>query len=389
MLNNEFPPLGGGTGTVNQALFNYFKDVPDLSIDLVSSALGNEYEQERFSQRINIFKVPVNNRNLHHSSNRELLTYTARSLPFAYKLHRRQPYDLCFAWSAVPAGGVAWALQRLTGLHYIVRVSGPDIPGFEQRYRWLYPFLTPIIRLIWRSAEVVVAKCQSEVDMIASLDARTRTTIIPNGVDLEIFRPTPPSSENGPLRLLCVGRLIERKGQHHLIQAVKNLVDMGVEVILDLIGTGDSLEQYQSLVQKWSLNDRVCFLGYIPREQMPHYYSRSHIFVLPSYNEGMSIATLEAMASGLPVMVSGIGSGDNLVKHGINGYTFKWGDIDELVSKLENLGSKPSLLRSMGIASREIAKTYSWEGTFRVTLDLIKHIAQEKKFMHSQINVGG
>jgi phosphatidyl-myo-inositol dimannoside synthase len=64
MLNNEFPPLGGGTGIVNQTLFNYFKDLPDLTIDLITSALGKHYEQERFSERITLYKVPVNNRNL-------------------------------------------------------------------------------------------------------------------------------------------------------------------------------------------------------------------------------------------------------------------------------------------------------------------------------------
>jgi phosphatidyl-myo-inositol dimannoside synthase len=55
-------------------------------------------------------------------------------------------------------------------LRYIVRVSGPDIPGFEQRYRYLYPLLTPFIRSVWRRADVVVTKCQSEVDMIHAID---------------------------------------------------------------------------------------------------------------------------------------------------------------------------------------------------------------------------
>ncbi|HEX9439466.1 MAG TPA: glycosyltransferase, partial [Roseiflexaceae bacterium] len=133
MLNNEFPPLGGGTGTVNRALLQRFARVPGLEIDLITSALGRQPEQELFAERIRILKVPVNNRNLHHSSNRELLTYAARSLRAALKLQRARPYDLCFAWSAVPAGAVALALRRLTRLRYLVRVCGPDIPGFEQR----------------------------------------------------------------------------------------------------------------------------------------------------------------------------------------------------------------------------------------------------------------
>jgi len=146
MLNNEFPPLGGGTGTVNQALLSRFAAVPWLEIDLITSALGKRAEEEQFSERIRILKVPVNNRNIHHSSNRELLTYAARALPLALKRHRAAGSDLAFAWSAVPAGGVALALRRLAGLRYVARVCGPDIPGFEERYGPLYPALSPIIR---------------------------------------------------------------------------------------------------------------------------------------------------------------------------------------------------------------------------------------------------
>ena len=219
MLNNEFPPLGGGTGTVNQALLECFARVPDLYVDLVTSALGSRYERQEFGTRIQILKVPVNNRNIHHSSNRELLTFAARGLALSLKLQRRQAYELCVAWSAVPAGGVALALRRLTGLRYVVRVCGPDIPGFEQRYRRLYRVLIPFIRKVWREAETVVAKCAGEADMIRAMDPDARIALIQNSVDPDLFRPGEPIADKGPLRVLCVGRLIERKGQHHLIRA--------------------------------------------------------------------------------------------------------------------------------------------------------------------------
>ena len=130
MLNNEFPPLGGGTGTVNQALLRCFAQVPGLEIDLITSARGTQREEEKFAEHIRIFKVPVHNRNIHHAASRELLAYAARALPCALRHHRTHAYDFCFAWSAVPAGMVALALCRLTGLSYLVRVCGPDIPGF-------------------------------------------------------------------------------------------------------------------------------------------------------------------------------------------------------------------------------------------------------------------
>ena len=73
MLNNEFPPLGGGTGTVNQAILDNLNDSPDLTIDLITSSPENIYESETYSERIAIYKVPVDRYNIHHASNKELI----------------------------------------------------------------------------------------------------------------------------------------------------------------------------------------------------------------------------------------------------------------------------------------------------------------------------
>ena len=361
MLNNEFPPLGGGTGTVNLALLDQFSRIPNLEIDLITSALGKQFEAETFSETIRIYKVPVNNRIIHHSSNRELLIYAFRALLFAFRLQRESPYDFCFAWSAVPAGGVAWAVRKLTGLRYLVRVCGPDIPGFERRYGFLYPLLTPIIKAIWKSAEVVVAKCQGEADMIRSVDDNPKIELIPNGVDAERFQPAPSTSRDGPLHLLCVARLIERKGQNHLIAAVAKMVTNGYAVQLDLIGTGDSEVDYRSLVKKLEIEDHVRFLGYIPREDIPRHYARADVFVLASFNEGMSVATLEAMASGLPVVVTRTGGMDELVEAGINGFFFDWADVNGLVAHLELLINDGELRENMAEASRLRSAHFTWD----------------------------
>ena len=73
----------------------------------------------------------------------------------------------------------------MVGLDYIVRVSGPDIPGFERRYNYIYPLLTPMIKAIWHDARYVVVKCQEELDLMYATDQSIRYKIIPNGVDSE------------------------------------------------------------------------------------------------------------------------------------------------------------------------------------------------------------
>jgi phosphatidyl-myo-inositol dimannoside synthase len=377
MLDNEFPPLGGGMGTANEALLRRFAVLPDMQIDLVTSALGNRLESEQFAQNIRIFKVPVWNKNIHHSTNRELLAYAAQALPLALRLHRRQPYDFCFAWSTVPAGAVARALQWRTGLAYMVWASGPDIPGFEQRYRLIYPLLLPLLRSIWRHATPLIAKCAQEIDMIQAADARAKVTYVPNGVDLTSFQPGDPIPETGSLRIICVARLIERKGQHHLIEAVKHLADQNIDVMLSLVGTGDSLGSYELLARDLGISDRVRFVGYVPREAIAEHFAAAHVFALPSYNEGMAIAALEAMASGLPVVLTRTGGTEELVEEGLNGLTFEWADVDVLTAHLRHLATDRALARQMGAASRERAMQFSWDAIAETYLNIFAIIIAE------------
>ncbi len=375
MLNNEFPPMGGGTGTVNRALLTHWARVPNLEIDLVTSALGQDYGQEKFAERVQLYFVPVNNQNLHHSSNRELLTYAARALPYALKLHRANPYDFVFAWSAVPAGAVALALKMMTGLGYFVRACGPDIPGFEQRYGALYPILTPTIRATWRNAMRVIAKCEDEANLIRQVDARVGVTIVPNGVELAAFSPA-EIPDKGALRILCVARLIERKGQHHLLEAVKRLTDEGVEVTLDLVGTGDAQDANEHQARTLGISNRVRFVGYVPREEIAVHYSNAHIFCLPSYNEGMSVATLEAMAAGLPLVVSRTPGTRELVQENGNGLLFDWGDVEALTSHLRYMANHRDVARRMSAVSRERAARFAWEDAAGRYVEMFRRISR-------------
>lgn len=387
MLNNEFPPLGGGTGTVNRAILERFAGFPGFEIDLITSALGSRSEEVFFASKIKIYKVPVRNKNIHHSSNRELIEYFFRGLRLALNLSKKRSYDICFAWSAVPAGAIALALHHLVGLRYIVRACGPDIPGFERRYQTIYLLIAPLIRRIWRAADKVIAKSAREIEMIHAVDRRVNCLMIPNGVDLSNFKAAYPVPDDGPLKLLCVGRLIERKGQHYLIEALKRLTDEGIDVRLDLVGTGDAQPANEALVARLGLTGRVRFLGYVPRENVAEHYAAAHVFVLPSYNEGMSVALLEAMASGLAVIVTPTGGTPELVEPEANGLVVEWGDVVGLTAHLRRLAHDRFLIKRMGEESRRRAGGFSWERAAGQYLDLLKQLTTVVSFAGANLNV--
>jgi glycosyltransferase involved in cell wall biosynthesis len=376
MLDNEFPPLGGGTGVVNYHLLQEFARYPELRVDLVTSSRSrSDYPVERFAERIAIYSVPVDNRNIHHSTNPELLRYAWRGWRLARRLARQRPYDLSFAFAGVPAGVMSWALRREFGLPYLVSLQGPDVPGFEARYNSIYPFLRPVLRVVWRQAGAVTAISEQHRALAQRLTPELPIPVIANGVETDVFFP---GGHGGPeIRLICVGRLIERKGQQHLLRAFAQLAPAYPRgaVRLVLVGTGDAEQPLRQQAADQGVADLVTFSGFVPREQMPEVYRQADLFVLPSQSEGMSIALLEAMAAGLAVVVTDTGGTDELVGHGDNGLVVDWADPDQLRNALRLLIDQGELRRRMGRRSRERAQAFAWPEIARQHLDLCARIA--------------
>lgn len=360
MLDNEYPPLGGGTGVANQHILQEWAKLPAVEVDLVtSSRTRDRYEFDQLSPAIRLHKVPVDNHNIHHSTNRELLRYVTRGWTHARRLQRTQAYDVCMAWAGVPAGGMALWLKWEFGLPYVVSLRGPDVPGFEQRFQGVYRILTPFIRRVWRQA-AEVNTCSEQLRQLAHRTAPERPIdVIVNGIDTGKFHPPAHvECKPRPLRILCVGRLIERKGQQYLLPALRKLLDRNLSVTLTLAGAGDNDAQLRKLATTLGIEHHVEFLGYVSRQDIPEVYRNADIFALPSFYEGMSNALLEAMASGLPVIVTQTGGTDELVQD--NGFIVPWGDVEQLTGALAKLASDDVLRKQMSRASLEIAQKFSW-----------------------------
>jgi phosphatidyl-myo-inositol dimannoside synthase len=372
MLDNEFPPLGGGTGVVNYHVLTELAAHPDIWVDLVTSSRSRAtYETERFSQRITLYKVPVNNKNIHHATIPELLRYSWRGVRQCWRLLDQHRYDVSFAFAGVPAGALSYLLKAWNGLPYLVSLQGPDVPGFEERYKALYPFLKPILRRIWANAATVITITPDQYAMAKRTLRSLDSVVIPNGVDTVRFSPATSSVASSVINILCVGRLIERKGQHHLLQAFAQIQEhCAIPTRLTLVGVGDAESTLRQLATRLGIAQQVTFRGVIPQEQMPAIYRESHIFVLPSQNEGISIALLEALASGLPVIVTKPAVGIRLFKSEENGLIVPWADVAALARALVKLVQDEQLRQHMGQNNSELARHFSWPAITQQYLDL-------------------
>jgi phosphatidylinositol alpha-1,6-mannosyltransferase len=380
MFDNEFPPLGGGTGVVNYHLLRELAGYPEIHVDLVTSSRSKStFETEQFDRRIRLFKVPVHNINIHHARNIELIRYGWRGLRQGRRLATESEYDLSFAFAGVPAGAISLAMARANGLPYIVSLQGTDIPDFERRYATLYPVLKPVIRRVWRNANSVIASSSDNRRLAREFMPEIEYTVIHNGVDTQTFKPAEPSVPSPHVRILCVGRLIERKGQGHLLHAAALLRRALGEVFrVDIVGTGDAERSLREECQALGLDGIVTFRGVVGREEMPRVYREADIFVLPSHNEGMSIALLEAMASGLPVVVTPAGGSEELVRDGENGLIVPWADHEGLAAALRRLVAESGLRKAMGTESLRRARELSWAAITRQHLRLFEAVLQKK-----------
>lgn len=362
-LNYEYPPLGGGAGNATQYLLREYAKVPDLEVHLITSSVDAEFHDECIGGKVFVHSVPIgkNAKNLHFQSMKDLLVYTWAGYKKSNELLRAGKFDLVHAFFSVPCGYMALRLSKKYRVPYIVSLRGADVPGFSERFSFLYHMLKPAIRRIWKDAAVVIAASAGLKRLAGETNSKQQMSIIPNGIDIAEFTPSTGSAD-GIFRVISTSRLTPRKGLRYLVQALallkkeKNISN--VEAIL--VGDGHERESLESLAQEQGVSAQVKFIGRVAHNELSRWYARADAFILPSMNEGMSNAMLEAAASGLPLLVTHTGGSDEVLLEGKNGFEIKMKSARDIADKVARLVNDPALRRSMAQASRRKAESMSW-----------------------------
>ena len=351
-LNYEYPPLGGGAANATQHLLREFANYHRYSIDLICSSVNEDSLEMPFDQT-RIFRLDIGKHgDLHYQTQENLIHYALRARRRAAMLHRQEPYDGCLAFFGIPCG----VLARGLGIPYIVSLRGSDVPFYNPRFALLDRlFFQRMSRKVWADAHAVVANSAGLRSLALESAPGQAISVIPNGVDTRTFYPAdslPPTFE-----ILTVARLIPRKGLNHLINALALLPDY---CSLTIIGSGTEGDALKKQARDLQIEDRVRFLGAMPHEWLPKHYRAASVFVLPSLNEGMSNTVLEAMASGLPVVLTRTGGTDELLTDGENGFAIEQGNATDIVRALRQYLKDDTLLQRHGAESRKRAEAQSW-----------------------------
>jgi glycosyltransferase involved in cell wall biosynthesis len=184
-----------------------------------------------------------------------------------------------------------------------------------------------------------------------------KITVIPNILDTQHFKPEKKPVSNNFV-ILHVGRYERAKGVETLNKSFIQIAKKYENVELINVGTprGNSLEKCQIELSKNNLLDRVTFTGFVPYENLPSYYHKADLVVVPSeIYESFSYTVAQGMACGKPVIASRIGGIPETLDHGNAGTLFNPGDQFQLTEKIEELIQNKTMKEALGIKARDFA----------------------------------
>jgi D-inositol-3-phosphate glycosyltransferase len=245
---------------------------------------------------------------------------------------------------------------------------------------------------VMATADRIIAFSPHERDAMARLyGADTRkVSLVPCGVDLEVFRPLDQKAVrsrlglNGEKILLYVGRVEPIKGLDLLVETAAQM-DSEEGVRMMVVGAdvnGDrEMDRVKQLAKERDLEDKIDFVGQVDHDDLPLYYNAADVCVVPSYYESFGLVALESMACGTPVVATRVGGLSTIIHHGRTGYLKSWRCPEAFANSVEMIISSDGLQQSMGEAARKRAEGMGWDNVASMMWDeytvLTEHLVKD------------
>ncbi len=262
------------------------------------------------------------------------------------------------------------ATLAAAGSKYFIYSEAPEpgsvVPGLRSS------LLVSLGKPLVRKASGLLAISHFARDYFISLGA-DRSKVLPFGY----FRSFPPgfrksgrTGEDSGVDAIYVGQLVHRKGIDVLLEAARPLFAAHGGFRLHLVGSGDKENEYKKWVADNGLSDRVRFEGAMASAAVMERISKADVLILPSRWDGWGLVVNEALMAGVPVIVSDMCGAADLVSNGVNGYTFRSGDVADLRAKLQSVvGRKVS--ESLSIKAEETGVNLSAENAAKYLVEIL------------------
>jgi phosphatidylinositol alpha 1,6-mannosyltransferase len=400
IVTDQYPPMVGGVPTVTQGLALDFANRGD-QVWVVAPSYGQR-DVHRLEHKVHVYRF----------SSFEWPTYEGLRIPFLpilpfRRLLKKVDPDIIHIHSPVVLGNiaqiVAGSLRKpvVVTNHYLPinmsRAFSSD-PLFGKTFMTVsYSYLVHFCN----RCEYVTAPTITALNLLYEHGLRAPAQAISNGVDLKKFSPGDRDKrlwqhfklpKDRPL-ILSVNRLSQEKRIDVLIEAVAKMTQ---DAHIVIASTGPAEAGLRSQVEELNLKDKVSFLGYIRDTDLAPLYRLADVFAIPSEAELQSLATMEAMACGRPVVAADAYALPELVHHEINGFLFQRGNSDEMAHYLDTLVRDAALRKQMGAKSLEIIARHDrtlvldqWEALYRRISNEFVEAKERKLRQHRERKAAG
>ena len=260
---------------------------------------------------------------------------------------RKNKIDIIHSHWWVPTGIVGIIVSKLTGKPLIITSHGTDI-FIIRKFRKI-EFLA---RRVFGAADMITVVSNAlKKRLIEDLGIKEeKIKVIPMPVDIDRFYP---KKMDRNIDVLCVGRLIERKGIDILVQAIAKLRSKSINAQTVIIGNGPEKERLLELVRKNNLEGNVTFVDYVPNDKLIDYYNRSKLFVLPTVTdwkmetEGLGVVLLEALRCRAAVIGSDTGGIPDIIKDSVTGLLVEERDVEGMAEAIKKLLTDENLRENL------------------------------------------
>ncbi len=368
LITNDFPPRPGG---IESYLRDFVACLAPEDVTVLASSRGIASEELKAydgSQPYRVVRLPD-----------RIMLPLPHVLRAALEIIRREHIETVWFGAAAPMGLLAPALRR-AGVRRIVATTHGHEVGWS-----MVPGARRCLRIIGNSVDVVTyISAYTRHRIAAAFGPQAAFERLPSAVDVDRFQPDTHSRkwvrqrhglDSGVPLVVCISRLVTRKGQDSLIKALPLIAAEVPDVRLMIVGVGGRRKALEELAEKVQLPNgkpartQVIFTGAVDAEHLPAYYAAGDVFAMPARTrgggldvEGLGIVYLEAQAAGVPVIAGNSGGAPETIVDGETGYIVDGRNIRQLAERITGLLLDPAHSRKMREAGRRhVSENWTWD----------------------------
>lgn len=266
-----------------------------------------------------------------------------------------------------------YIIKKLFKKKLVITVQGGDIGDYPESTGGFCGVLKPVIRTYLGAADAITCVSTHLVGVAINKFGAKNIKLIPNGVDMSMFKSTDDKEtfkKNLNIEekriIISVSRLTPKNGIDYLIRAFPEILARFSDTRLILLGGGKQEEEIKKLKRELGVQDKITLIDHVPHAEIKKYLSIADVFIRPSLDEGFGIAFIEAMACGIPVIGTNVGGIPDIIKNNENGIIIEPRNEKQIINSILNLLNNKDLAEKLSAKGHEyVKKQFNWDNIYK------------------------